>query len=607
MRRFAFKNRLFIAYATLTGAVVLAFAVALIQITASINRGTELNHQREVVQTNRQAIENILWQMDSLASQVMSNNELINRFIPLAGDGDSSNYFSKNLLDFIWASSQLATINVGENRVARISAFNRNGDYVSAGTLYETPEVIESTLGSPTEMERLMKLTEGDEKRRHVMGPHDDMWANNPDARIITLLRALSSTYTSKSYGLLAVQQSVDVLDNLEFFRQDEALQYALLNAQGDRIYPQDMPPGGYEPLYRQAAAQHPAGEVATFRHSIGGTQMIVMVTNVEPSSMLLVRAMPESQLYNPYLKSYWMMAVASLLLLVMLLWVVYVMADRISRPLRALAGSIGSVNLNHMELNAQRMQTRSTSQELVALNDAFRDMLKRLQQSIDLEMRAYMFALQSQMNPHFLYNMLSVIVESAEEDGSLRTVGMCLKLSAMLRYIADYNGDSATLAEEFTHMRNYLDLMKDRYEDSFSYTIEADESIERICVPKLILQPLAENCFKHGFKDSRPPWRIDVRCEVRAGEWTVCVRDNGRGMTPEEIGMVEQRIETYRANLATNYPTLRLGSMGLVNTVLRLTLLSHQPIRFEIENLPEGLGIMIGGRFDDTCADRGG
>ncbi len=606
MRRFAFKNRLFIAYATLTGAVVLAFAVALILITASINRGTELNHQREVVQTNRQSIENILWQMDSLASQVMSNNELINRFIPLAGDGDSGNYFSKNLLDFIWASSQLATINVGENRAARISAFNLSGDYVSAGMLYETPEVIEATLNNRAEMERLIHLVESDGKRRYVMGPHDDMWSSNPDARIITLLRALSSTYTSKSYGLLAVQQNVDVLGNLEFFRQDEALQYALLNAQGDRIYPLDKTPGGYDPLYRQAAAQHIAGELTTFRHTMRGTQMIVMVTNVEPSNMLLVRAMPESQLYRPYVKSYGMMALASFLLLLMLLWVVYVMADRISRPLRALADSIGVVNLSHMELNA-RPQTRSTSQELVALDDAFRAMLKRLQQSIDLEMRAYMFALQSQMNPHFLYNMLSVIVESAEADGSPRTVNMCLKLSAMLRYIADYNGDSATLADEFMHMRNYLELMKDRYEDSFSYTVEADESIERICVPKLILQPLAENCFKHGFKDSRPPWRIDVRCEVRAGEWRVCVRDNGRGMTSEEIGMVQKRIETYQANLATNYPTLRLGSMGLVNTVLRLTLLSHQPISFEIENLQEGLGITIGGRFDDTCAYRGG
>jgi sensor histidine kinase YesM len=606
MRRFAFKNRLFIAYATLTGVVVIAFAIALIQVTASINRETELNHQREVVNNNRQAIENILWQMDSLASQVMSNNELINRFIPLTHDGDSGNYFSKNLLDFIWASSQLATINVGENRAARISAFNLNGDYVSAGTLYETPEVIEATLSNRTELERLTELVMSDEKRRHVLEPHDDMWSNNPDARIITLLRALSSTYTSKSYGLLAVQQSVTVLDDLEFFRQDEARQYALLNAKGEKIYPQDKQPEGYAPLYHEAA-QQPTGELTTFRHSLGGARLIVIVTPVEPSNMLLVRVMPESQLNLPYAKSYWMMSIVSFLLLIILLWVVYVMADRISRPLRALAGSIGGVNLNHMELNAQRPQMLGTSEELVALDDAFRAMLKRLQQSIGLEMRAYMFALQSQMNPHFLYNMLSVIVESAEADGSTRTVSMCLKLSAMLRYIADYNGDSATLADELTHMRNYLDLMKDRYEDNFSYTVEADEGAGRVSVPKLILQPLAENCFKHGFRDSRPPWRISVRCEVRGSEWTVTVRDNGRGMTQEEIETVQKRIETYRGNLAANYPTLRLGSMGLVNTVLRLTLLAHQPVRFEIENLPDGLSIMIGGHFDDTCADCGG
>lgn len=607
MRRFAFKNRLFIAYATLTGAVVLAFAVALILITASINRETELNHQREAVRINRQAIENILWQMDSLASQVMSNNELINRFIPLVSDGDSGNYFSKNLLDFIWASSQLATINVGENRAARISAFNMHGDYVSAGTLYETPAIIEATLGDKAEMERLMALVQGNEKRRLVLGPHDDMWSNNPDVQMITLFRALSSTYTSKSYGLLAVQQSLDVLHELEFFRPNGAGQYALLNARGEMIYPQRTMNEGYDAIYLQAAGYQAAGEITTFRHTLGGVPLIAAITAVEPSDMLLVRVMPESMLDNPYVVSYVMMAVASFLLLLMLLVVVYVMADRISRPLRALSTSIASVNLSHMELNAQRPKIRNTSEEMVALDDAFREMLKRLTQSIGLEMRAYMFALQSQMNPHFLYNMLSVIVESAEADGSPRTVNMCLKLSAMLRYIADYNGDSATLCDEFSHMRNYLDLMKDRYEDSFSFTIEADEGIERICVPKLILQPLTENCFKHGFKDSRPPWHIGVKCEVHGGEWTIRVRDNGRGMTQEEMDTVQKRIETYRANLAANYPTLRMGSMGLVNTVLRLTLLSRKPVRFEIENLSDGLSIMIGGSFDDTCTDRGG
>ena len=138
--------------------------------------------------------------------------------------------------------------------------------------------------------------------------------------------------------------------------------------------------------------------------------------------------------------------------------------------------------------------------------------MLLRINKSISFEMRAYLRALQSQMNPHFLYNMLSAIVESGEEENSPRTVAMCMKLTEMMRYIADYNNDRVSFEAELQHARNYLDLMKERYEERFSYEIHADADALPILVPKLIVQPLAENCFKHGFSGCKPPWRIEIR-----------------------------------------------------------------------------------------------
>lgn len=606
MKKSAFQSRLFLAYATLTAAVVVAFAVLLIGITSGMNRETELNHQRELLEKNLRDVEGMIEQMDSLASQVISNNEFINYFIPLAADGDMGNYFEANLIDSIRAGSQLATINGVENLAARISAFNQYGDYVSTGTLYETREAKQRTLSDQEAIQALADLVAADPQRRAVIGPAPDMWSNNPNARVITLLRALSSTYAAKSYGLLAVQQDLSVFDGYSFFRQDGGMPYVLIDGEGQAIYPEDPALQGYAAIF-EAALKAEAGErAASFRMSFEGGEKLVLVSPVAMTPWRLLRVMPASALDAPYLKIYVFLGLFSLALLLILLWVVYVMAGRISRPLRALAASVKNVNLNHMELVGET-PAKNASEELIALDEAFRSMLSRLNQSIGLEMKAYMLALQSQMSPHFLYNMLSVIIESGEEEGSARTVKMCERLSYMLRYIADYTGDTVTLMDELNHTRNYLALMKERYEESFAYEIEADEGIERVRVPKLILQPLTENCFNHGFKRSRPPWYIGVAVRAEGGKWSIEVRDNGIGMTDEDILAVNERIDTYRQNLASNYAALRVGSMGLVNTVLRLTLLQDEPILFEIGRAPEGgTRITIGGRIDDQRADRG-
>ena len=162
--------------------------------------------------------------------------------------------------------------------------------------------------------------------------------------------------------------------------------------------------------------------------------------------------------------------------------------------------------------------------------------MLLKLNQSIGFEMKAYMAALQSQMNPHFLYNMLSAIAESADEDGSPRTVRMCEKLSSMLRYMADYTSEQVSLQEDIANMRDYLDLMKVRYEEHFSYVIETCDALRGQHVPRMTLQPLVENCFQHGFKNKRPPWRIHVRFACENGLWSIEVRDNGCGISAGEI-----------------------------------------------------------------------
>ena len=562
----------------------------LLFFTRSTNRDLERFHQQEVLAGDMQELSSAFDALDTLSTQVASNTELLNFFIPLLDDGSQDNYFHTHLMDSIRASSLLTTINSTDRRALRISVFNAQGDYISAGTLYETEEDIDRTLADADSFAALERRF-ADGERVIVSGLHDDLWSDNRSVRLFSLIRPLSTAYSARNYGFISVQQSADALYSLSLWERGDGASYVLLNAEGE-----DVSPAGGVALPDSILSHLPApGETAEYALDLDGGTTVFALRDAF-SGWTLVRLLPTSLLDAPYRQVYLQIVLVSVLLLAILLIVVYLLADRISRPLREFSAGIERISLDNLASDIPLLSS-SYTEELQALDRAFRAMLLKLNQSIGFEMKAYMAALQSQMNPHFLYNMLSAIAESADEDGSPRTVRMCEKLSSMLRYMADYTSEQVSLQEDIANMRDYLDLMKVRYEEHFSYVIETCDALRGQHVPRMTLQPLVENCFQHGFKNKRPPWRIHVRFACENGLWSIEVRDNGCGISAGEIENIHRKIDGYQKNLAATYSELRLGGMGLVNTILRLRLARREAIQFDIRSSEDGgTTVVIGG-----------
>ena len=570
--------------------VVVAVIALLLFFTRSTNRDLERFHQQEVLAGDMQELSSAFDALDTLSTQVASNTELLNFFIPLLDDGSQDNYFHTHLMDSIRASSLLTTINSTDRRALRISVFNAQGDYISAGTLYETEEDIERTLADADSFAALERRF-ADGERVIVSGLHDDPWSDNRSVRLFSLIRPLSTAYSARNYGFISVQQSADALYSLSLWERGDGASYVLLNAEGE-----DVSPAGGVTLPDSILSNLPApGEAAEYALDLDGGTTVFALRDAF-SGWTLVRMLPTGLLDAPYRQVYLQIVLVSVLLLAILLIVVYLLADKISRPLREFSAGIERISLDNLASDIPLLSS-SYTEELQALDRAFRAMLLKLNQSIGFEMKAYMAALQSQMNPHFLYNMLSAIAESADEDGSPRTVRMCEKLSSMLRYMADYTSEQVSLQEDIANMRDYLDLMKVRYEEHFSYVIETCDALRGQHVPRMTLQPLVENCFQHGFKNKRPPWCIHVRFACENGFWSIEVRDNGCGISAGEIENIHRKIDGYQKNLAATYSELRLGGMGLVNTILRLRLARREAIQFDIRSSEDGgTTVVIGG-----------
>ncbi len=167
----------------------------------------------------------------------------------------------------------------------------------------------------------------------------------------------------------------------------------------------------------------------------------------------------------------------------------------------------------------------------------------------------------------------------------------MCSSLTRMLSYSTDTTQSTVTMQQELEHVSNYLKLMKYRYLDYLEYTLEIDERLRQVIIPKFVLQPIAENCFQHSLQDAEPPYRIIIRGSIDENGWNIAVEDNGRGFTEGAIVRLKEQFETVNREIDEGMfsSDFQIGGLALINTYGRLRLYSNGKMRLDLSNTPDG------------------
>ncbi|MFS0869072.1 sensor histidine kinase [Paenibacillus xylanilyticus] len=258
--------------------------------------------------------------------------------------------------------------------------------------------------------------------------------------------------------------------------------------------------------------------------------------------------------------------------------------------PIRKLRSQIWRINYSNMNL---KVDERPKNNDLLLLNEAFQDLMERLQQSIDREkaalheeVMARNSALQAQIAPHFIHNVLYLISIAAQEGKTKLVSDMCKHLSDSLRYIVSSPYAHVTLADELEHTRHYLSLVQQKYEEDLEWDISADALASEIRLPRLVIQPFVENCIEHAFSNTAPPWRIRITVKQYNGLWALEIKDNGEGFSPDKIREILANVQESGAgmNPLPHHPT-SLGNMGILNSVNRLKLMYSNRLFFNIYN----------------------
>lgn len=254
-----------------------------------------------------------------------------------------------------------------------------------------------------------------------------------------------------------------------------------------------------------------------------------------------------------------------------MLILMAMLFAAIVSRPIRQLAEQVKTVDFEGPSDHAL-ITPDHASEEIHQLRESLNQMLGqirmliedvRIRQNENLLMRYNL--LQSQINPHFLYNTLYAIAQECGMGNMKLAREMLFELSAFFRLGLSAGQDIVTLREECEHVTSYLKLFEKRVSRPFTYSISAEEALMDCTLPKMTLQPIVENAIEHSINKKRGAGEIRIEAYLdKDGLLVIVVSDNGVGMTAGEYERLQKRLDN---------PNMPESGFGLYNINQRIKL----------------------------------
>ncbi|NIK66769.1 MULTISPECIES: sensor histidine kinase [unclassified Paenibacillus] len=275
-----------------------------------------------------------------------------------------------------------------------------------------------------------------------------------------------------------------------------------------------------------------------------------------------------------------------TLLSIVVALWI----SRSITEPVDRLV--LTARHLAKGQLDAAYLPERSND-ELGILSEAFRHMIKDLTElmgrdkerleSERLVKELELQALQSQINPHFLFNTLNVLSKLALLEGADRTSDLIVSMSKLIRYNLSQLDRPVTLGDELKHVREYFTIQQARFRNRVEISQQIDESALNMLIPALTIQPLVENAFVHGVERLESGGRIQLTIERSGDRVRIVIKDNGAGMKTEE------RDALLALQEPANPAPAKKNSMGFGtrNVIKRLRLFYNRQDVVNIESEP--------------------
>ena len=523
-------------------------------------------------------IDSSLMEMDKLLNGLLFNKS----FVKIMKDTNTSpkyiDYNNQVMENFISLDAPLFS-------TYRIIAFNDNAYYTmtQAG---EDSNYIKEACGDYKWKNALVSA----DGRKLILPPHPDPF-DRTAAQVYSVARAV--TDGKYDFGFIEVQNLSSNLEKICSLNPASG-SVALFSPEGDVLYPvspEEQQTSLFGALFQGIREQ--GAESGSLR--LKGQQLSYQVSAY--SGWVTVVYCPAVS-FMPYAMNMILLTIVIYILMAILsLFMAHFISRRMAAPLMELNRAISQVSLENMTFCPHPSTSIS---EINNINQSFQQMLEHLQEAIARsvqsragEERANYLALQAQMNPHTLYNTLSMIESVSYMNGDKEVSTLCVCLSQMLRYISDYTRREYTIQDELSHLEHYSTLALKRYEGKLEIAVEASPELMHTVIPKFTIQPLVENAVKHSFSTRISRLSIQVIVQILPGGWLLLVRDNGPGFTEEALELIRNQFEGCDQSLQEHRDVIntKIGNLGLTNIYIRCRILYGSRFHMAARNRTDSPG----------------
>ena len=466
--------------------------------------------------------------------------------------------------------------------------------YTNDGKLTEASPIATEKPGVDVKSQKWFQDAAGELENFHFSTPHVQNLFDDPSYRyywVVSLSRTVELTRNGNSMlGVLLVDMNYSSIEQLlEKANTDTSGEYVYLMApDGEIIYhpKQNLIHMG---LYEENNTEAAGYEDTTVKENFHGEKRLVTVKTISYTGWKLISVVPMKSF------SMGMTGMRNLVVLLVALTVLAVVilnqmvSARISKPLRRLNDSVKEWEAGNMNPDIYI----GGSMEVEHLGKTLRSTVAQIRQLMDdivveqeEKRKSELDALQSQINPHFLYNTLDSIVWMITGERYDDAVFMITQLASLFRISLSKGKTVIKIEDEVKHARNYINIQKIRYKNSFEVDFQIEEDILDGCIVKLVLQPLLENAIYYGMEFMDGEGEIHVRGYRKDKDVYLEVEDNGLGMPEEEAAELLNGKER---------PHKHGSGVGLVNVHSRLKLRFGEAYGLVIHSCPdEGMMVQI-------------
>jgi two-component system sensor histidine kinase YesM len=362
-----------------------------------------------------------------------------------------------------------------------------------------------------------------------------------------------------------------------------------LMDSEGKLIYhpKQKLIEAGLEQENNLVAKGYEDG---SHKENFGGEKRVVTVKTVAYTGWKIVNVTPNSAFaIDRYQTRFFVILIVAITIVVMMVANQSVSA-LIARPIQKLDASVKGLENGNLDVVVYDGGGSNEIEHLGKTLNSVVVQLRKLMEKVVVEQeekrRSELDALQSQINPHFLYNTLDSIVWMIEGERYQEAVCMVTDLASLFRISLSKGKSIISIQDELLHAKNYMNIQKIRYKDKFSITYEIEEEIYPYSTVKLIVQPLLENAIYYGMECMSGDGEIIVRGYKKEEDIYIEVADNGMGMPKEVVEGLLTDTDRVR----------RKGSgVGLINVHKRICLRYGEVYGLTIESVPdEGTTVRI-------------